>query len=137
MDFINRPRPFTENDYLDIKTDIYRIENNIKYISDKLNDMGYYNEINYNPQSHLQKVLFVSEINRLRNNVNILMDAFEFLDGMEIIYIDINQKQFINFVDINKLENNLKLLNYYIDCTILDNYICGESIMGNNNIIFH
>jgi hypothetical protein len=107
-------------------SDLNRIENNCEYLSSLLNLYGYYNSITVKTNWIVSDLITLEELNRIRHNVNTLLDCYiNFSDKQEIIY-----NNNLNFTQINTLEWNLYIINLYSEYMILGFRNSGEFYSG-------
>lgn len=85
--------------------DLNRIEQDTQYLSDLLNSYAYMQSISCKTDWAMSSLPYDVEIERLRSNIEILLDAFH---EQEIaLPIDLDS---LNYVKLNAVENNLKLM---------------------------
>ena len=90
-------------------TDINRIENNSRYIADRLNVLLYINSINTTVWSR-NDIPNVTDIKRLIDNVQALIDAYyQSAEAPDL------PNTLLHFEQVNALEQNLYLLKHLID----------------------
>ena len=83
--------------------DLNRIEGNCSYLADQLNTYGYDVEITVKTDWTIQDFPYQSEIDRIRDNVNTLIDVFHRLPGSP----DIRYWDSLDWTDMNSLEQNI------------------------------
>jgi hypothetical protein len=84
-----------------------RIEGNCSYIAEQLFLYGYQIEIEAKTDWSMNDFPYAFQINRIRNNINTLIDAYHKLDGSP----DIRYWNSLDWQDVNSLEQNLFNLN--------------------------
>lgn len=95
--------------------DLNRVENNIQYVSDLLKGSGYYNNVEVKTNWTMNDLPYLDDFNRIRNNINSLLDAFtKYSDAPVIRYGDR-----FDYNDANTFEKlidqTLILLNFMIE----------------------
>jgi hypothetical protein len=90
-------------------TDINRIENNSRYIADRLNVLAYVNAIATATWS-MSDVPNITEVKRLINNVSALIDAFYQSEDAPPL-----PETLLHYEQVNALEKNLYLIKHLID----------------------
>lgn len=112
-------------------TDLNRIESNCAYLADQLRGYGYSVSIQVKTDWTMQDFPYLSEINRIRDNVNTLIDAYYKLQGSpDIRYVDT-----LNWQDVNSLEQNIKNLDILLQRMIAGFRYCGTFYSGQGVIL--
>jgi hypothetical protein len=83
---------------------INRIESNCEYLEEQLNSYGYTISIITKTDWETSDFPYLTEINRIRDNVNALLEAYYTQDDSP----DITYWNSLNWEDANSLEENLK-----------------------------
>ena len=96
-------------------TDLNRIESNTKVLADKLKEYGYIASIEVRPTTWtINDVPFLDDINRIRNNVNLLQTAFYSLPDWRNIIIN----SVMSYEQLNALEWDLERIDLYLQDVI-------------------
>lgn len=106
-------------------TDINRIENNCRYIADRLNILKYTNTITTKSWD-MYGVPNVSEVTRLINNVKALIDAYYKPTDAPTL-----PNTLLTYEQVNSLEKNLYMIKHIIDeeenaFRFCGTFVCGE-----------
>ncbi len=102
-------------------SDLNRIETNCQYLSGQLNSYGYSVSIQTKTDWSRPDFPYQSEIDRIRDNVNALIDCYNKMPGSpEIRYVDT-----LDWADANSLEQNIKNID-----TLLQQMIAGFRYSG-------
>ena len=107
--------------------DLNRIETNTQYLSNLLNDNGYTSVI-VTPKTNwvVGDLLTLSEINRIRGNIDILIDSFiAFPELIEIVY-----NNTLDYVQMNAIEFNIYFIKYSFDKIVSGFIYSGEINSG-------
>jgi len=117
------------NDVYDLKgclnvSDINRIENNIKYLSNKLNELGYSNNT-YTKVWSRTGLPNQQDIDRIINNVKELITAFCQQQSAPNI-----PDRLVDYNDINAIEKNLSLIKELIDYMVNSYKVSGALQSG-------
>jgi len=107
-------------------TDLNRIEGNTRYINDYIASYGYSSGITNIKTWVVGESLTKVEADRIRNNIQLLIDAFCKLSTLN----DIVFNNTFDYTQINILERNLNELNTYIDYMAKAFLYCGDAYMG-------
>lgn len=115
---------------LNLETDLNRIEGNCEYLSGLLNEYGYPVSITVKTDWTKADKPTQSHIDRIRDNVNALIEAYKTTPGSpEIIY-----HNYLDWIDVNSLELNLKNINSLLQDMIAGFKYCGVFYCGAFNI---
>ena len=90
-------------------SDINRIENNSRYLSDRLNVLAYANSIS-TATWDMYDIPNVTDIKRLINNVSALIEAYYLSEDAPTL-----PETLLHYEQVNALERNLYLLKHLID----------------------
>lgn len=117
------------NDVYDLKgclnvSDINRIENNIKYLSNKLNELGYSNTT-YTKTWNRTSLPNQQDIDRIINNVKELIKAFCQQPSAPNV-----PDRLVDYNDINAIEKNLSLIKELIDYMVNSYKVSGALQSG-------
>ena len=105
-------------------TDINRIENNCRYISDRLNVLAYSNTIETRTWD-ISDIPNVTDIARLINNVAILIEAFPLSEDAPAL-----PETLLHYEQVNALEKNIYLLKHQVDIKENEFRHCGTFNCG-------
>lgn len=105
--------------------DINRIEDNIKYLSEELTKLYYFSNVESKTWEWGAFTVTTSEINRIRNNITILINSF-FKDAKAPAIPD----TLLTFQQVNDLEQNLYLIKAMLDNMIRATKECGVAECG-------
>lgn len=105
-------------------TNINRIENNCRYIADRLNVLLYTNSITTKVWN-MQGIPNITEIKRLINNVSALIDAYYQSEDAPAL-----PETLLHYEQVNALERNLYLLKHLIDNEENEFMLCGTFNCG-------
>ena len=92
--------------------DIKRIEDNIAYLSDKLREYAYPSEVSTR-EWEKDNLPNENDIQRIINNVKALITAFYQLSDAPVLPETIS-----SYEDVNKIEKNIDLIKYLLDCMV-------------------
>lgn len=115
-------------------SDLNRIEDNIIYMRDQINALGGTPIVidTSNPVWGVDDIPFLSNINRIRDNVGVLIDAFYILPTTPTI--EYNNP--LNWDDANDIEKNLQDMYTILQLTgIQFEYYCGTFSCGQDTIL--
>lgn len=107
-------------------TDILRIENNTRYLSDKINELYYFNDISTVHSWDMSSVPQFYHVNRIINNVGTLWEKYAIPTGSLSL-----PPSLLRYEHVNDLEKNLYLLKNHIDNMVgyfreCNTFECGE-----------
>lgn len=103
-----------------------RIEGNCEYLAGQLNAYGYSVSITVKTDWTEYDLPFQSEIDRIRDNINALLDAYHTMTGSpDIVYHDS-----LSFTDANSLEQNIKNIDTLLQRMIASFWRSGEIYGG-------
>lgn len=105
-------------------SDINRIENNCRYIADRLNVLLYTNHIT-TATWDMRGTPNITEIKRLINNVSALIDAYYQSEDAPSL-----PETLLHYEQVNALERNLYLLKHLIDNEENEFMLCGTFNCG-------
>lgn len=105
--------------------DLNRIEDNIKYLSEELTKLYYFSNVTTRTWGRGAFTVTPSEINRIRNNITILLISF-FKDAKAPAIPD----TLLTFQQVNDLEQNLYLIKAMLDNMIRTTKECGVAECG-------
>lgn len=105
-------------------TDISRIENNTKYLTDELNKLYYFNTINTYSWNMLS-IPYRAHIDRIINNVNVLWTKYQKPSGSDALPPSI-----LTYEHLNAIERNHYLLKEMLDDMISSFRECGTFSCG-------
>ena len=105
-------------------SDINRIENNVRYIADRLNVLKYTNTIE-TKSWEIYGIPNVTEIARLINNVSKLINAYYKPEGAPDL-----PNNLLTYEQVNALEKNLYMIKHLIDTEENQFRFCGTMICG-------
>lgn len=103
-----------------------RIEKNCSYLADQLNYFGYRVDITAKTDWAIDDFPYLIQINRIRDNINVLLDAYFKMPGSP----DIRYWNSLNWKDANSLEQNLLNINTLLELMVQSFKYCGEFICG-------
>lgn len=112
-------------------SDVNRIESNCAYLAGQLNGYGYSVSIQAKTDWTMQDIPYQSEIDRIRDNVNMLIDAYHKLQGSP----DIRYWDSLNWQDANSLERNIKNIDTLLLRMISGFRYCGTFFSGQEVIL--
>lgn len=104
--------------------DINRIENDIRYIADRLNVLKYTNTVTTKSWD-MYRVPNVTEVNRLINNVSKLITAYYRPADSPDLPVTL-----LTYEQVNALEKNLYMIKHLIDSEENQYRYCGTVICG-------
>ncbi len=107
--------------------DLNRIEDNIKYLSEKLNNYAYENEVDHKNWVINETVTKVS-VDRLLNNASKLVNAYHQLSGSPSV-----PSQILTFLQVNNLEKILFDIKKAVNDMESSFKICGSFVSGQNS----
>ena len=110
--------------------DLNRIEINSKYLAEQLNKYGYKVMIFTKIDWDMIKFPSTTEINRIRDNVNVLLEAYFKMPGSP----DIKYWNYLNWQDANSLEQNLLNINILLGLMVQSFKYCGDFACGEDVI---
>lgn len=110
-------------------SDINRIENNINYLSGKLNELGYVNTT-YTKSWNKLGLPTQQDINRIINNIKELITAFYQQSSAPNV-----PDKMVDYNDINAIEKNLELIKEIIDIMINSFKLSGALQSGQTIIL--
>lgn len=97
--------------------DFNRIEGNIKYLSDKLNELYYHNSTNAFTQWDRESIPNVDSVERILNNMRVLVDKYYLQNGSPTVPDNIITLEAVNaieeilqiiFTNIERMTNSFK-----------------------------
>ena len=106
-------------------TDVNRIENNIQYLSDRLNELYYDNSLVTERDWTKESIMIASNISRIINNVSVLMNAYHTPSGA-----DKPPETLLTYEQANALERNIFLIKVMLDNMIALFRECGTFWCG-------
>jgi len=106
--------------------DLNRIESNCAYLASQLNAYGYPASIAVKTDWAMQDFPYQSEIDRIRDNVNTLVNAFHRLPGSP----DIRYWDSLDWQDVNGLEKNIKNIDILLQRMAAVFLRCGDAHGG-------
>lgn len=106
-------------------TDILRIENNARYLSDELNGLYYFNNIITVHSWSMSGIPYARHINRIINNVGILRDKYYTPVGAVSL-----PPTMLHYEHINAIEQNQYLLKKHIEDMVGHFRECGTFNCG-------
>lgn len=108
-------------------SDITRIENNSRYLADKLMELYYFNGV-YTPVTwNKTSFVFLDHVNRIINNVAVLCNSYHRPPGVDDI-----PESLVTFEQVNTVEQYHHLIKTMLDKMISDfrecnSFECGEA----------
>lgn len=106
--------------------DLNRIENNCDYLAEQLNKYGYFVVISTKTDWSMDEFPSATEINRIRDNINALLEAYFKMPGSP----DIRYWNSLNWQDANSLEQNLLNINTLLGLMVQSFKYCGTFVCG-------
>ena len=109
-------------------TDILRIENNTRYLADRLCDLYYFNNITTLDSWVISNIPQTKQINRIINNVAVLRDKYYTPVGATNLPATLLHYEQINAIEQNHflLKKHIEeMIGYYREC---GTFACGEEI---------
>ena len=106
-------------------TDINRIENNIQYLSDRLNELYYYNNLVTEDSWTKESTVYANHISRIINNVSVLMSAYHTPNSA-----DKSPETLLTYEQANALERNIFLIKVMLDNMVALFRECGTFWCG-------
>ena len=92
--------------------DINRIENNIKFLSERLVELGYISDV-FTKEWVKDNLITELDIQRIINNVSSLISSFYQVSDAPSL-----PSKMTSYNDINQLERNIDLIKYLLDCMV-------------------
>lgn len=105
-------------------SDLNRIENNIRYLSEKLTEYYYFNHTAGNRTWNKEDILYDEDIKIIRNNIDIIVSSYLFAGTPPL------PERLLTFEEVNRLEGNLYELKKTLDHMILSFRECGTFECG-------
>jgi len=112
-------------------TDLNRIEGNCEYLADKLTEYGHRISISTKTDWTMQDFPYRSEIDRIRDNVNALINAYYKMQGSP----DIRYWGSLDWRDANSLEQNIKNIDILLQRMIAGFKRCGTFRSGQEVVL--
>lgn len=134
MNWITPKTNFIAEDYYNY-SDLNRVENNTNYLRDYLIYLGYrvpLLDIKTNRDN--TNIDFLSSINKIENNIEIIKNIFAVPPGYEGKKTWILGQGF-SYLDANRLENNLEKLKDYAEKTEEGFIYCGTIYCGQGGLL--
>ena len=111
---------------LNLEYDLNRIESNCGYLASQLISYGYPASITVKTDWTMNDFLSLTSANRIRDNINTLINAFHKLPGSP----DIRYWDGLDFTDANSLEQNIKNIDTLLQRMAAVFLRCGEAHGG-------
>lgn len=111
---------------LNLEHDLNRIEGNCEYLVGQLNSYGYLISITVKTDWTEDDFLFQFEVDRIRDNVNAMIDAYHKMQGSP----DIRYWDSLDWTDANSLEQNLKNIDTLLQRMTAVFLRCGDAHGG-------
>lgn len=105
--------------------DLLRIENNTRYLADRLNDLYYRNVIATEPNWSVSSIPNVSNISRNISNINKIWEAYHKPNNTPTLPTTL-----LTYEEVNALEKNLYLIKEMLDNMIASFRECGTFSCG-------
>lgn len=116
---------------MNLDIDLNRIEMNCSYLAVELKKHGYIARIRTKTDWKKSDFLTLTQINRVRKNVNILIKGFYKLYGSP----DISTTEMLTWREINSLEQNIKNLDTLLQWMIIGYRYSGTFYSGQEVIL--
>ena len=105
--------------------DLNRIESNTRYLADSLIKLYYFNNITTFTEWNMTTIPFLSHINRIINNINVLWEKYHKPpDAVDL------PGTLLNFEQVNNIEKNIHLIKEMLDDMISSFRECGTFNCG-------
>ena len=106
--------------------DLNRIETNTVTLSNLMNENGYFNVVSTKTNWGIGQLLTLEEVNRIRNNIDGMIDSFYKLTD----FVDIVYNNTLDFNQVNALEWDLYWIKYSFEKIVVGYLYSGEIQSG-------
>lgn len=111
--------------------DLNRIEGNMRYIDERIIELGYYTTIQVNSEYPWTRIKYLktAAMNKIEATIIALSETFYNYPGTPVLTLSIANEP-LSYTQINLIEYYLYNLKWLIDWTIRVAPICGETYCG-------